>query len=40
MQQNLSYYLLYLLSGFCEKCVKKMKEDYEKAMNDYLPIST
>ncbi|CAD8080074.1 unnamed protein product [Paramecium sonneborni] len=26
-------------NGFCESCVKKMKEDYEKAMNDYLPIA-
>ncbi|CAK69895.1 unnamed protein product (macronuclear) [Paramecium tetraurelia] len=26
-------------NGFCENCVKKMKEDYEKALNDYLPVS-
>lgn len=26
-------------SGFCEECVKKMKDDYEKALNEYMPIS-
>lgn len=40
MQLNLSNYLFHDLSGFCENCVKKMKEDYEKALNEYLPIST